>query len=50
MRELNAELLAGNTRRLALERADLLARLTGVDAVKIWEWGFVERVSTGLYS
>jgi streptomycin 6-kinase len=26
-----------------------LADRTGVDAVRIWEWGFVERVSTGLY-
>ena len=26
----------------------LLAGLTGTDATAIWEWGFVERVSTGL--
>lgn len=26
-----------------------LAARTGVDADRIWEWGFVERVSTGLY-
>lgn len=29
-------------------RADTLARLTGVDRTAIWEWGCVERVSTGL--
>lgn len=27
----------------------LLADRTGVDATRIWEWGFIERVSTGLY-
>jgi streptomycin 6-kinase len=26
----------------------LLGHLTGVDPQAIWEWGFVERVSTGL--
>lgn len=30
------------------ERAHRLAELTGRDAVAIWEWGVVERVSTGL--
>jgi streptomycin 6-kinase len=49
MRGLNAELLAGDARRLGLERARHLARLTGADAGAIWQWGFVERVSTGLY-
>lgn len=27
----------------------LLSEHTGVDETRIWEWGFVERVSTGLY-
>ena len=30
------------------DRAHLLARLSGTDPVAIWEWGVVERVSTGL--
>ena len=30
------------------ERAHWLANRTGLDAVAIWEWGVVERVSTGL--
>jgi streptomycin 6-kinase len=30
------------------ERAERLARLSGLDAEAIWEWGVVERVSTGL--
>ncbi|MEJ7584861.1 MAG: aminoglycoside phosphotransferase family protein [Acidimicrobiales bacterium] len=50
MRELNQELLDGDALRLGQARASLLGRLCGVDAVAIWEWGLVERVSTGLYS
>jgi streptomycin 6-kinase len=30
------------------ERAQWLAELSGLDATAIWEWGVVERVSTGL--
>ena len=44
MREDPLELLAGNPRA----RANWLARRTGLDATAIWEWGAVERVSTGL--
>ncbi len=49
MRGLNADLLAGDARRRGVERARFLAHLTGVDETAIWQWGFVERVSTGLY-
>lgn len=38
------ELLAGNP----VERAYRLAAHTGLDPVAAWEWGVVERVSTGL--
>ncbi|MFF0270968.1 aminoglycoside phosphotransferase family protein [Kribbella sp. NPDC004536] len=38
------ELLAGDP----LERARLLAARTGLDPVATWEWGVVERMSTGL--
>ncbi len=48
MRDWNEALLAGDTVRLANERCDLLAALTGADRTAIWQWGFVERVSTGL--
>ena len=48
MREWSLELLAGDTRRLAADRGAHLAALTGVDREPIWEWGFAERVSTGL--
>jgi streptomycin 6-kinase len=38
------ELLAGDP----LERARWLAARTGLDPVAIWEWGVIERLSTGL--
>lgn len=48
MREWSEELLGPDAARLGRERCARLARLTGVDPRAIWEWGFVERVSTGL--
>ena len=48
MREYSAELLAGDTERLARERCETLAAATDVDATAIWQWGYMERVSTGL--
>lgn len=44
MREDPVELLEGDP----VERARWLADRTGLDPVAIWEWGVVERVSTGL--
>ena len=44
MREDPLELVDGDPR----ERARSLATLSGLDADAIWEWGVVERVSTGL--
>ena len=44
MREDPVELWHGDPR----ERARWLARRCGLDAIAIWEWGVVERVSTGL--
>ncbi len=44
MREDPTELLDGDP----MARAELLAACTGLDATAIWEWGVVERVSTGL--
>lgn len=44
MREDPVELVRGDPG----ERARWLARRTGLDVVAIWEWGVVERVSTGL--
>ena len=44
MREDPTELMAGDP----WDRAVRLAALTGTDATAVWEWGVVERVSTGL--
>jgi len=35
--------------RLGRERAEHLAKQSGLEVQPIWEWGFVERVTTGLY-
>ena len=35
--------------RLARRYAELLAAGSGLDAQEVWEWGYLERVSTGLY-
>jgi streptomycin 6-kinase len=48
MREYNLPLLAGDTMRLARGRAELLASWCEVDPEPVWQWGFIERVSTGL--
>ena len=48
MREWSEELLAGDALRLGQERCALLSELTDIDPQAIWEWGFIERVSTGL--
>jgi streptomycin 6-kinase len=48
MRGWSRELLEGDTLRLGHERCAHLSQLTDVDAQPIWEWGFIERVSTGL--
>jgi streptomycin 6-kinase len=45
MREDPVDLLRGGDPR---QRARWLAARTGLDATAIWEWGVVERVSTGL--
>lgn len=49
MREWGAELLAGDALRLGKIRCDLLSSLANVDPHAIWQWGFIERVSTGLF-
>jgi streptomycin 6-kinase len=49
MRELNEELLAGDAATLGHTRARRLSDVTGVEIEPIWQWGFIERVSTGLF-
>ena len=48
MREWSEDLLAGNPLERAVQRCRRLATLTGVDEEAIWQWGFIERVSTAL--
>ena len=48
MREYNEPLFDGDTPILGWERAEMLANRCGVDPQVVWEWGFIERVSTGL--
>jgi streptomycin 6-kinase len=49
MRDWGAELLGGDALRLGRRRRDRLAQLTGLDPEAIWQWGLLERVSTGLH-
>ncbi len=49
MREWSPELLAGDAVVLGTERCRRLSALTGESPAPIWQWGFIERVSTGLY-
>ena len=48
MRGWNDEMLAGDALALGRARCVGLSGLTGVDEEPIWQWGFIERVSTGL--
>ncbi len=49
LRAWNAELLAHDTAGMALQRCRHMALLTGIDPEAIWQWAFIERVSTGLF-
>jgi streptomycin 6-kinase len=50
MRDWNPELLAmGDPAAAAIERCHRISTLTGVAPQPVWEWGYLERVSTALY-
>ena len=49
LRDWCAELLAGDAVALARQYCQLLSAETSIEETAIWEWGFLERVSTGLY-
>ena len=49
MRDWSEELLAGDALALGRARCELLSSLTGIAPEPIWQWGFMERMSTGLY-
>jgi hypothetical protein len=48
MREYNHPLLLGDTARLVRQRAELLASWCEIEPEPVWQWGFIERVSTCL--
>lgn len=48
MREWGAELLAGDPVAIGRARCRRLADLMGVDDQAIWQWGLIERTSSGL--
>jgi streptomycin 6-kinase len=48
MREWTEDLLAGDPAARGLDRCRRLSQLTGVAPEPIWQWGFLEQVSTGL--
>ena len=48
MRGWNDELVAGDALQLGRLRCAFLSSLTGIEQRAIWQWGFIERVSTGL--
>jgi streptomycin 6-kinase len=50
LRDWCPQLLAGDAASLARRYCRLLAIETGVDETAVWEWGFLERVSTGLFA
>ena len=49
LRDWCPQLLAGDAKAMARRYCAQLAEQSGVDETAIWEWGFLERVSTGLY-
>lgn len=49
MRDWSEELLAGDALAGGRARCAFIAGLTGAPFEAIWQWGFMERMSTGLY-
>ena len=49
LRDWCLELLAGDAPSVAHRYCRQMAARTGMDVAAIWEWGFLERVLTGLY-
>ena len=49
MRDWSRLLGGSDARPIAEGLCAVLAERSGVDATRIWEWAFLERVSTGLY-
>ena len=49
LRSWDEDLLRDDPRKAGIERCRYLARNTGLEEQAIWQWGFIERTSTGLH-
>jgi streptomycin 6-kinase len=49
LRHGNEELLAGDSAATVIQRCRQADRPTGVNGEAIWQWAFIERVSTSLF-
>lgn len=49
LRGWNEDLLAADAAAVAFARCDAVSRHTGVDPESIWQWSYIERVSSGLF-
>jgi len=49
LRAWNEELLRGDTAAMAFRRCQHVTQLTGVNPEAIWQWSYIERLSTGLF-
>lgn len=49
MRDFHEDLLAGDPLVRGRARCERLASVCGEDAEAVWQWGFIERLTTGLY-
>jgi hypothetical protein len=49
LRGWNEDLLAGHAAAVALRRCQAASRRTGADPESIWQWSYIERVSSGLF-
>lgn len=49
LRGWNEDLLAAHAAAVAFQRCEAVSRRTGVDPQSIWQWSYIERVSSGLF-
>jgi streptomycin 6-kinase len=49
LRGWNEDLLAADAAAVAFQRCEAVSRRTGVDPESIWQWSYIERVSSGLF-
>ena len=49
LRGWNEDLLAAHVAAVAFQRCEAVSRRTGVDPESVWQWSYIERVSSGLF-